>query len=167
MPDGSKAAFRRTGPAERLTGTVTCWDDGTPFGFITGEDQTSFFVSQDDLPRGYRRLPVGMRVSFAPANAPEPGKRHLRARSVQPLETERERAYRIWLETEGLDPERDRIPPDLAFAAGFDAGRFEQLLDRSSLGTPAARRLREIGHAAVDTAAAVRRAEEIRTRKPR
>jgi cold shock CspA family protein len=72
----------RTGGA-RLTGTVTRWNPGEAFGFITGENAASFYVSRNDLPRGVRGLAPGTVVSFSADLAPEPGRRYLRARSVR------------------------------------------------------------------------------------
>lgn len=71
----------------RLTGVVTRWNPDEAFGFITGEDQASFYVSRSDLPRGRHSLAPGTEVTFSGAVAPEPGRRHLRARSVR-VETE-------------------------------------------------------------------------------
>jgi cold shock CspA family protein len=72
----------RTGGG-RLSGTVTRWDPGATCGFITGEDATSYFLSRDDLPRGYAELPAGTAVTFSAGLAPAPGERYLRARAVR------------------------------------------------------------------------------------
>jgi cold shock CspA family protein len=86
VPDNSKKSFRKAGTPDWLTGVVTRWNDGETFGFITGDDGQSYFLSSSDLPTGYTHLPVGTAVTFTSGAAPEPGKRHLRARAARPKE---------------------------------------------------------------------------------
>jgi cold shock CspA family protein len=68
---------------QQLKGIVTRWEDGDTYGFITCEDKATYFLSDTDLPRGHRSLPVGTAVTFVPANNPQPGKRYPRARTVR------------------------------------------------------------------------------------
>jgi hypothetical protein len=82
VPDRRVPAFRQAGSAERIGGIITRWEDGETYGFITSESQVTYFLSENDLPRGTTCLPVGAVVSFTAAR-PQPGKKHLRAKSVR------------------------------------------------------------------------------------
>jgi hypothetical protein len=84
IPDNSKKAFHKAGGSAWLSGVVTRWEEGASFGFITGDDGASYFLSNSDLPAGYTYLPMGAAVTFTSAAAPEPGKRYLRARAARP-----------------------------------------------------------------------------------
>jgi cold shock CspA family protein len=86
IPNPSKKAFHKAGVSTWAAGVVTRWDEGSSFGFITGDDGQSYFLSNSDLPGGYTYLPVGTAVTFTSGAAPEPGKRYLRARAVRPDE---------------------------------------------------------------------------------
>jgi cold shock CspA family protein len=83
VPQRRIAAFHQAGSAERIGGIITRWQDGETYGFITSEDQVTYFLSESDLPRGVTCLPVGTVVSFTAATNPQPGKRHPRAKSVR------------------------------------------------------------------------------------
>jgi cold shock CspA family protein len=84
IPDHPKKAFRKSDAPTWLSGVITRWQDGASFGFITGDDGESYFLSNSDLPTGCMYLPVGTAVTFTSPAAPEPGKRYLRARAVRP-----------------------------------------------------------------------------------
>jgi len=84
IPCHPKKAFRKADAPTRLSGVITRWEDGASFGFITGGDGESYFLSGSDLPTRYSSLPVGTAVTFAAPGAPEPGKRYLRARAARP-----------------------------------------------------------------------------------
>jgi cold shock CspA family protein len=84
VPQRRRADFRNAAPSsERLSGTVTRWEPGSTYGFITGDDSVSYFLSNSDLPRGLTGLAEGTRVTFTSSIAPKPGVQHLRALSVQ------------------------------------------------------------------------------------
>ncbi|MEW9530576.1 NYN domain-containing protein [Microbispora sp. NPDC049125] len=69
-----------------LTGAITRWREGEPYGFITSSTGGSFFVSRDVLPPGKTRLPEGTRVQFKGRPKPMPGKKYPEAFSVRPVE---------------------------------------------------------------------------------
>jgi cold shock CspA family protein len=83
VPGRRKAAFRKAGAPDRLTGVVTRWEPGDSYGFITGDDGATYFLSASDLPPRRDSLPVGAALTFTSAAAPAPGRRYLRARAVR------------------------------------------------------------------------------------
>lgn len=84
QPVRRNRSFRKTGPAlPELAGTVTRWEDGETYGFITGDDHVSYFLSRDELPQGLTSVAVGTVVRFTSASAPPPGARYLHALSVR------------------------------------------------------------------------------------
>jgi len=74
--NGPRAAGPR-GPAPARPprrGVVTRWTPGETYGFITGSDGGSWFVSRDSLPAGVTELPEGTSVTFGGSPTPKPGK---------------------------------------------------------------------------------------------
>ena len=53
IPCHPKKAFRKADAPTRLSGVITRWEDGASFGFITGGDGESYFLSGSDLPTRY------------------------------------------------------------------------------------------------------------------
>ena len=90
-PDNShpgRAAARPDVPASaaparsRRYGTVTRWKPGETYGFVTGHDGSSWFVSCDSLPGGHTELPEGTAVTFSGSPSPKPGKGYPQAHAV-------------------------------------------------------------------------------------
>jgi cold shock CspA family protein len=76
-----------TGPAgQRRLGTITRWRPGETFGFLTSSEGTSWFVSADSLPSGYKDLAENTAVTFAGSATPAPGRRYPQAYTVTPLD---------------------------------------------------------------------------------
>lgn len=55
-------------------GVITRWNPGDSYGFITGSDGASWFVSRDSLPDGRTELPEGTPVTFSGSTRPKAGK---------------------------------------------------------------------------------------------
>jgi hypothetical protein len=87
VPQRRIPGFRQAGSRERIAGVITRWQDGETYGFITSEDRVTYFLSESDLPRGLASLTVGTVVTFTAADNPQPGKAHLRAKSVRLAES--------------------------------------------------------------------------------
>ncbi|GAA0589873.1 hypothetical protein GCM10010174_00980 [Kutzneria viridogrisea] len=70
-------------PGQRWRGTVTGWRPGQTHGFITDTEGGSWYVSREDIPRGFDALPLNARVSFAGSPIPSPGRDYPRAHSIR------------------------------------------------------------------------------------
>ena len=80
-PFPSAAPDPRPGRQARRRGTVARWEPGREYGFVTGADGRSWFVSARDTPR-HARLPPGTPVTFTGDPSPPPGKSCPAARAV-------------------------------------------------------------------------------------
>lgn len=67
----------------RRAGIIHFWPPDHTYGFATDLAGTCWFVSDQDLPGGYTRLPEGALITFAGNANPLDGSRHPRAYSIQ------------------------------------------------------------------------------------
>jgi cold shock CspA family protein len=67
-------------------GEITRWKQGDTYGFVTSDDDQSWFVSRDSLPDGLRELPEGTQVTFSGSPKPKPGKPYPETLRVQVVE---------------------------------------------------------------------------------
>lgn len=77
---------RQTRPAltrQPRQGAVTRWKPGETYGFITGPDGRSWFVSRDSLPDGTTELPEGTGVAFTGSPTPKARKGYPEALRVR------------------------------------------------------------------------------------
>jgi cold shock CspA family protein len=84
------AYHRRTFDPPRLgrqEGTITRWFDRDDYGFVTGEDGGTYFISKSALtPHQLDRLGVGVRVCFSGDSEVWPGGRYPHARALRVLD---------------------------------------------------------------------------------
>ncbi|WP_431929923.1 hypothetical protein [Nonomuraea jabiensis] len=65
-------------------GTITRWEAGASFGFITDSDGAQWYVAAQDLSDGGTSLPQGQPVRFNGRPRPAPGKKYPQARACHP-----------------------------------------------------------------------------------